>query len=187
MRQNNFSSALKIILRLLVIILVVAIAAGLRWHAVTQLPVDYDEDDYIRAAQQFTTLMRNGNWTGISRNQLSPEHPPLEKIAFGVSLLAAPDGTSHPRPSDHSFPDVHLPQNLLRPARITSAVFGTLEVFLLAIVNPLSGLLLGIHAFTIKYTSQVMLESLPALTSLACAMAYLALEKNAPPIKLTHG
>ena len=57
-------------------------------------------------------------------------------------------------------------------------MFGTLEVFLLALVNPLAGLLLGIHAFTIKYTSQVMLESLPALTSLACVMAYLRWKKR---------
>jgi ABC-type sugar transport system permease subunit len=178
MKKQNTSAILKVVLRFLVILLVVAIAAGLRWHAVTNLPVDYDEDDYIRAAQQFTSLIRNGDWKGFLETNYRPEHPPLEKIAFGVSLLASPEEALTPDQPTTAQPDAHLPKGLLLPARITSAVFGTLEVFLLALVNPLAGLFLGIHAFTIKYTSQVMLESLPALTSLACVMAYLRWKKR---------
>ena len=153
---------LNIILRLLAILLVVAIAAALRTRAVTKLPVDYDEDDYIRAAQQYTALIRSGDWSGFLETNYRFEHPPLEKIAFGVSLLSAPPEPLTPDRPTTASPDNYLPRDLLRPARTTSAVFGTLEVFLLALVNPLAGLLLGIHAFTIKYTSQVMLESLPA-------------------------
>ena len=179
MKKSLKSIHLNIILRLLAILLVVAIAAALRARAVTKLPVDYDEDDYIRAAQQYTALIRSGNWSGFLETNYRFEHPPLEKIAFGISLLSAPPQPLTPDRPTTASPDNYLPRDLLRPARTTSAVFGTLEVFLLALVNPLAGLLLGIHAFTIKYTSQVMLESLPALTSLACVMAYLRWKKRA--------
>jgi ABC-type sugar transport system permease subunit len=176
-KQRSFES-LHLLLHLMAILLVVAIAGGLRWHAVDKLPVDYDEDDYIRAAQQFTTLIRNGDWKDFLETNYRSEHPPLEKIAFGVSLLSAQQEPLTPDRPTTASPDKNLSRYLLHPARITSAVFGTLEVFLLALVNPIAGLLLGIHAFTIKYTSQVMLESLPALTSLASAMTYLRWKKR---------
>jgi ABC-type sugar transport system permease subunit len=178
MKRTKTSSKLNIVLRLPLVLLVVAVAAWLRWHAVVNLPVDYDEDDYIRAAQQYTALIRSGDWQGFLQTNYRFEHPPLGKIAFGVSLLSArPEPLTPDRPTT-ADPDSNLPRDLLRPARITSAVFGTLEVLLLGLVNPLAGLLLGVHAFTIKYTSQVMLESLPALTSLACVMAYMRWKKT---------
>jgi ABC-type sugar transport system permease subunit len=165
-------------LRILAVLLVVAVAAGARWHAVVNLPVDYDEDDYTRAAQQFTALIRSGNWNGFLETNYRPEHPPLEKIVFGISLLSTPEVALTPDRPTSAEPDKYLSRKLLRPERTISAVFGTLEVFLLALVNPLAGLFLGIHAFTIKYTSQVMIESLPSLTSLACILAYLRWKKS---------
>ena len=178
MKKPKKNARLEFVLRLLAILLVVAIAAGLRWHAVVNLPVDYDEDDYTRAAQQFTALIRSGNWKGFLETNYRPEHPPLEKIVFGVSLLSAPEETLTPDLPTDAKPDTALPGDLLRPARITSAVLGILEIFLLALVNPLAAFFLGIHAFTIKYTSQVMIESLPSLTSLACILAYLRWKKR---------
>ena len=65
-----------------------------------------------------------------------------------------------------------LPQPHLDYLRKTSAILGTLEVLALAILDPLAGFLLAIHTFTIKYTSQAMLEALPALTSLLAVIAY---------------
>ncbi len=53
MKRTKTTSKLIVVLRLSLILLVVAMAAWLRWHAVVNLPVDYDEDDYIRAAQQY--------------------------------------------------------------------------------------------------------------------------------------
>jgi hypothetical protein len=55
---------------------------------------------------------------------------------------------------------------------LTSAIFGTLEVGLLALINPLAAALLAIHTFTIKYTSQAMLERVPAFFSLLAVVAY---------------
>jgi ABC-type sugar transport system permease subunit len=178
MNISKFRTSLNLSLRLLMILSVVLIAAILRWHAVVKLPVDYDEDDYLRAAQQFTALIRSGDWGGFLQTNYRPEHPPLEKIVFGISLLSSPEEPLTPDRPTSAPPDADLPRDLLRPARTISAVFGTLEVCLLALVNPLAGLFLGLHAFTIKYTSQVMIESLPALTSLACVLAYLRWKKG---------
>jgi hypothetical protein len=70
-------------------------------------------------------------------------------------------------------PNQYLPRDLLHNARVTSAVFGTLTAAIVAFVNPIGGFLLAIHAFTTKYVSQVMLEALPAFTSLLSAIFYI--------------
>ncbi|MGA2489725.1 MAG: hypothetical protein ABSF99_06000 [Anaerolineales bacterium] len=143
-----------------------------------KLPVDYDEDDYLRAAQQYANLIRAGNWAGFLDTNYRQEHPPLEKILYGLSILSAPQEPLFPDRPTSAPPDASLPKDLLHPARTISAIFGTLEVAILALVNPLAGLLLGVHAFTIKYTSQVMLESLPALTSLVSVVSYIQWKKK---------
>lgn len=160
-------------IKLLLIIFVVIIALISRWRAITLLPVDYDEDDYLRAAQQYAALIRSGDWAGFTQINYRPEHPPLAKIIFGISILPAPEAALIPDRSSSADPDQTLPKNLLRDARTSSAVLGSLEVLLVALVNPLAGLFLAIHAFTIKYTSQVMLEAVPALTSLAAILCYI--------------
>ena len=53
-----------------------------------------------------------------------------------------------------------------------------MESVLLAIVNPLAGLFLAVHTFTIKYTSQVMLEALPAFTSLVTVFCYVRYKRK---------
>jgi ABC-type sugar transport system permease subunit len=55
---------------------------------------------------------------------------------------------------------------------MVGGIAGTMEVFFLALLNPLAGLFLAIHTWQIKYTSQVMLEAIPALTSLVAVLAY---------------
>lgn len=169
--MKNFPR-LKLFLYIVSILLVIGNAWTLRWHAVNRLPVDYDEDDYLRAAQQYAALLRASNWAGFLDTNYRPEHPPLEKIVYGLSILSAPREPLIPDRPTSAPPDKSLPRDLLHPARTTSAVLGTLEIAILAMVNPLAALFLGIHAFTIKYTSQVMLESLPALTSLISVVGY---------------
>jgi ABC-type sugar transport system permease subunit len=154
------------------ILLVIAIAWVLRLHAVDNLPIDYDEDDYLRAAQQFADLIHADRWVGFLDTNYRQEHPPLEKIVYALSILSAPQEPLIPDRPTSAPPNTALPVDLLHPARTTSAVLGTLEVAILAILNPLGGLFLGIHAFSIKYTSQVMLESLPALCSLVSVVTY---------------
>ena len=168
----------KTLVYLLAVILVVGAAGALRWRAVEMLPIDYDEDDYLRAAQQYAALFRSGDWAGFTQTNYRPEHPPLNKILFGAALLTVPEAPLILDQPTSASPAAYLPPLQLRADRITSAVLGTLEVALMAITNPLAGFLLAIHTFTIKYTSQVMLEGLPALTSLACALCYVQFKRQ---------
>jgi ABC-type sugar transport system permease subunit len=158
---------------MLAILLVVGIAAGLRWRAVNMLPVDFDEDDYLRAAQQYAGLISSGDWKGFTETNYRPEHPPLAKIIFGISILSLPEESLIPDQPTDANPNQYLPKDILHNARVASAIFGTIESLLLAIINPLAGLFLAIHTFTIKYTSQVMLEAFPAFTSLATVLCYV--------------
>lgn len=171
------SKSVSMPLRILAVIVVAAIAWSLRLRAVNLLPVDFDEDDYLRAAQEFTQLIRTKDWSGFQETNYRTEHPPLSKILFGVGLLATPEEPLIPDRPTSAEPDKFLPKELLRSARTVGAILGTVTAALLALVNPLGGALLAFHTFTIKYDSQVMLEALPAMTSLMVVMAYLQSKK----------
>ncbi len=164
--------------RILAVVLVIAVAWGLRWRAVNLLPPDYDEDDYLRAAQQYAALIRSGDWAGFLETNYRPEHPPLAKIVFGLGILPAPVSPLLPDLSTTASPSTDLPKAQMQDARTGAAIFGTLEVVFLALVNPLGGFFLAIHTFTIKYTSQIMLEALPAFLSLLSVLCYIRAKKN---------
>jgi len=169
---------LKLPFTILAVILIVLLAWALRWRAVTMLNVDYDEDDELRAAQQYVALIRAGDWKGFTETNYRYEHPPLAKIVFGFSLLSAPEAPLLPDRPTTAPPDQSLPKEQLRAARTSGAVLGTLTVALLALLNPLAGLFLAVHGMTIKYVDQVMLEALPAFTSLAMVLAYIQSKKQ---------
>lgn len=160
------------ILRILIVISVVVLAWMLRARAVDLLPIDYDEDDYLRAAQQMAVAIRAGEWGELTEINYRSEHPPLAKLAYGLAIAGLPPADEIPDRPTTAGPADSLPQPHLDTARRISAFFGTLEVLLLALINPLAALFLGIHTWTIKYSSQVMLEALPAFTSAAAVVAY---------------
>ncbi|GAG35009.1 unnamed protein product, partial [marine sediment metagenome] len=91
---------------------------------------------------------------------------------YGMVLSRLPQLPEITQKPTSAPPAASLPQPHLDYLRKTSAILGTLEVLALAILDPLAGFFLAIHTFTIKYTSQAMLEALPALTSLLAVMAY---------------
>ena len=162
----------KVLQRMVIILGIVLLAWGLRMRAVVLLPVDYDEDDYLRAAQLYAKIIRNRTWQQLPDVTFNSEHPPLAKLTFGAALASLPPAPEIPEhsvtdPAASSLPRLHLTR-----ARTVSAIFGTLEVLLLVLLNPLAGLLLASHTFTIKYTSYVMLEALPAFTSAVAVVAY---------------
>lgn len=161
------------IARILLILLAVVLALGLRLRAVNMLPIDYDEDDYLRAGQQFAQAIQAGDWRAFTELNYRTEHPPLSKIAYGAAITPLKPAPEIPDLPTTAQPSRSLPQPHLLFARLTAALFGTLTVFALALVDPLAGILLAIHTWTIKYSSQVMLEALPSLTSLLCALAYV--------------
>jgi ABC-type sugar transport system permease subunit len=173
----NKKNTLPLIILVVAVLTVTGIAGFLRWHALTTLNVDYDEDDYLRAAQEYAQLIRKGDWAGFMDTNYRPEHPPLAKIIYGLSILPAEEYPLIPDAATTAEPNRALPLPLLRNGRIISSTFGVITSGLLAIVNPLAGLMLAIHSFTIKYTSQVMLESLPALTSFLMVLCYTRWKK----------
>lgn len=169
---------IQIPLRILAIAAVLLIAWTLRANAIQKLSIDYDEDDYMRAGQEYAHLIRTSNWSGFLEANYRPEHPPLAKIVIGLSLLSAPEKELTPDAATTAEPNKSLPRDLVKPARTTNAILGWVTVALLAIINPLAGLALATHTFTIKYVSQIMLEALPALTSFLMALAYLQFKKK---------
>jgi ABC-type sugar transport system permease subunit len=107
---------------------------------------------------------------------------------FGVSILPQAEEPLIPDRSTTASPDQNLPAEQLHNARMVSGILGTLESLFLAAVNPLAGLFLAVHSFTVKYTSQVMLEALPAFTSLICVLCYIQYKRKndnlAMPVRL---
>ncbi len=165
-------------LRIIAILSIIVIAWIVRAHAVDTLPFDYDEDDYLRAAQEYTHLIRTSDWHGFQETNYRPEHPPLAKILMGLSLLSSPEEELTPDAPTTAQPNQNLPEQLVNNTRTLNTIFGVLTVALLAILDPIAGLSLALHSFTIKYVSQVMLEAFPALTSLVTAFAYLQYKKQ---------
>ena len=161
------------IFSILTICAVMVLAGFLRSRAIERLPIDYDEDDYLRAAQLIAAEIRDGHWAGLQETNYRAEHPPLAKIAYGLAISSLESASLIPDRPTSASPAPHLPEPHFQAARKTSVLFGTLEVLALAILNPLAGLFLGIHTFTIKYQSQIMLEGLPSLTSALAVICYL--------------
>jgi len=60
------SSYRAILMRTLLVLFFTAIALTLRWRAVQMLPVDYDEDDYLRAGQEFAQKIGLVFWKQIT-------------------------------------------------------------------------------------------------------------------------
>ncbi len=175
---SKMNKSIKLFLYIIAVIGVIALAWVIRWHALTTLNVDYDEDDYLRAGQEYAQLMRARDWRGFQDANYRPEHPPLAKILVGISIVHLPETILiSDRPSTAS-PNVYLPRNQLKNGRIANAIFGTLTAGLLAVVDPVAGIMLAIHSFTVKYVSQIMLEALPAFFSLGCVLLYLRYQKK---------
>lgn len=144
----------------------------LRVEAAAKLPIDYDEDDYLLAGQHYASAISSGNLKEIESYSYNLEHPPLFKLIYGLVFAQFPKTAEIPELPSSAPPVSKLTQPIFIAGRLTSVVFGTLEVLAVAILNPLGGFFLAIHTFTIKYTSQLYLEAFPALTSLVSVMAY---------------
>jgi len=162
-----------LVVRILAVVAIGGLAFGLRWRALERLPIDYEEPWCFEAADGLSEVLRSGAPGRLTETNPTPEHPQLAKLLLAAAMLPAAE--SPPSPSRGTvFPGrPGLPEERLLAARRSSAVLGTLEVLLLAWLHPLAGLLLAIHTYTVKFTSQAQLEALPAFTSLATVVAYL--------------
>ncbi|NLS79377.1 MAG: ABC transporter permease subunit [Chloroflexi bacterium] len=158
-------------LRIAAALAVAALAAILRLRAVALLPIDYDEDDYLRGGLEYAAAIQRGDWAALTQLNYRPEHPALHKLAYGLALAPFPPATVPDRPTT-AAPAPSLPQPHLYVARLVSAFFGTLQVLVLALISPVAGLFLAISTWAVKYTSQAMLEGIPSFTSLLVVACY---------------
>jgi hypothetical protein len=160
------------LLKALIILAILLVAGLARFRAVALLPIDFDEDDYLRAAQLYAAIIKTGSWQDLPTVEFNREHPSLGKLLYGVALAGLPPASLIPERKLTEPAAESLPQPQLNVARAIAAVLGALQVLLLACLDPLAGLFLALHTFTIKYTSLAILEALPALTSAIAIMSY---------------
>ena len=135
-----------------IILLVVVMGLLLRLWTAWQLPVDFDEPIYLEDGFNYAQLIQAGDINGIIDYSGTSEHPPLEKLIYGLTILALGKG-------------VNWDQALFL-SRLVSVVFGSLAVLILALMDPLAGGLLAVQTLAVKYTSQAYLEALPLFTGL---------------------
>lgn len=134
------------------LILIVLMSALLHAWTVWQLPVDFDEPVYLSAGADYADLIRSGDLRGVVNYEENREHPALVKLLYSTPYLL--------------FPDLEDPMIYLYLARVISAIFGVLAVWVLTEMNLWAGLFFALHSMTLKYTSQAYLEALPMFAML---------------------
>ena len=150
---------------------ITAIALATRLLAVDMLGTDFDEDDYLRAGPAVRDRPPAGrpvasSWTRTTgpSTRRSPRSP------SGSCSPRSRPRTRSPTDPRRAGPADDLPEPHLTDARTFEAVVGALTAGLLALVSPIGGLWLAIHTWSIKYTSQVMLEAVPAFFALLAVL-----------------
>lgn len=163
--------------RLSYVAVIVLLAAALRLFAVVNLPPDFDEPIYLRAGQRYALALRAGDLGRLVNDTYHTEHPGLVKFAYAAALLMVPPAPELPveQPLPEAMAEMFAEQTaeIAYTARLTSAIFGIANVLLVAAANPLAGLFVAIHSYTVKYTAQIYLEALPMLASTITVLAYI--------------
>lgn len=143
----------------LAIIGVVLLAFILRSWAAWQLPVDFDEPVYLEGAYDYAELLRIGDWQGVIDYSQVSEHPPLTRLLYALPILLSDEALSW--------------ESALFASRMVSAIFGTLGVAVVALIDPLAGLLLAVQTLAVKYTSQAYLEAVALFMALVALFSML--------------
>ncbi len=151
--------------------LLTALALVLHGQA-ARLPVDFDEDDYMRAGQIFADEIRTGNPGILLENNYRIEHPQFVKILIATVMLGMEPIQGIPELPVTANPYELMHRPTLAAVRRMESAFGVLSVTTLALVSPVAALLLATSTWVIKYTSQVMLEAVPLLFSLLGVALY---------------
>lgn len=160
-----------------VILFIISLAFVLRFYAASTLPIDYDESAYYTAANIYATAIHNGSFEDIINNDYNYEHPILSKLLYGIVISPLPlnepftgEGGEYIR-FQRPLEKAHDPAKVFL-LRLVSAFWGTLEVAVLAIISPIAAFWLAINSITIKYTSVIYLEALPAFLSLSAVVLF---------------
>jgi hypothetical protein len=148
-------------------------ALSLLLHAqAARLPVDFDEDDYMRAGQILADEIRTGNPAILLEDNYRIEHPQFVKILIASVMLGMEPIQRIPELPVTANPYELMHRPTLAAVRRMEVAFGVLAVTALALVSPVAGVILATSTWVIKYTSQVMLESVPLLFSLLGVALY---------------
>jgi sugar lactone lactonase YvrE len=171
--------------RRFLIIAIALVALLQRSCAAQRLPVDADEPVYAWAASYYAGLMARGEWEAIPQYTYNIEHPVFNKLLYaaGLRLIGYEGMTEQPiePPSGEviaSWGDEPAALGVFLIDRYVAVFFGTLQVLVAAAVNPLAGALLAIHTMTIKYTSEIYLEAVPAFAITLSILAYDRAERR---------
>lgn len=166
--------------KLILAVIIGLVGLGIRLDASSRLTIDADEDTYINNALHYADSIRNGNWKQIYKYDQNVQHPVLNKLAYSVALLGVDPAVGlKDKDMVRKIPASQTEGALwVLTARRMAAFLGGASVFLLAWINPIAGLFLAFHSAHIRFTSEIYLESLPALTSLAAMMAYIPWRKS---------
>ncbi len=140
--------------------LIVLLSILLHAWSVWLLPVDFDEPVYLQVGADYAKSLKSGDISGLVNYQGNLEHPSFVKLLYSLPYLL-----TDVRPGSQT--DLYI-------ARSISALFGVLAVLLVAIIDPLAGLLYALHGMSLKYTSQAYLEAVPMFT---CFLSILAFKK----------
>jgi hypothetical protein len=161
--------------KFLAVLIVAAIAIGLRFYAANTLYIDYDEPVYLNNALEYTNFIREGHFNWLIMDNTHYEHPAFYKIVYGVALLVRPQVFHISKSDFDSGAAIQTAEAryLGIVDRYVSVLFSSATVVVLAILNPLAGLALAIDTLAVKYGASIYLESLPMLTNLLAALAYL--------------
>ncbi|GAP16094.1 hypothetical protein LARV_03890 [Longilinea arvoryzae] len=153
--------------RCLLIAAIILTALVLRAYAAATLPIDYDEPVYYTAARFYANLIQNDRLAEIPRIAFNYEHPVLAKLVYGAVLSFFPSDGHYWGDVWQFFSNntpitaaVH-PEKVFA-LRMVSVLFGALETGVLTLISPLAGLILAVDSMSIKYTSVIYLEALPA-------------------------
>ena len=165
--------------RVLIAAVVAFLALAARVHLANSGRIEYDEKDYARAAVQYATHIKSGDLGFIIQDDYNYEHPPLYKLIYSLALLPFDVQrpfilSTHPPVQKNSY------FREVVAMRWVSVGFGSLTVFLLALVNPWAGMFLAVHTYAIKYTSVIYLEALPSFAVLVSFMAFSVFLKRGP-------
>jgi len=170
--------------RLVLVAAIVLIALLLRLQAAFLLPVDFDEPTYLRVAVKYAAALQAGDVWQVAWLDDNLEHPALVKLLYGLELAAFMPAIPVEEKGGIGA-DVES-EIALQLARGLSVVFGTGQVLLLALLNPLAGVALAVHTLTIKYTSQAYLEAVPGFLALLAVVAFERYRTSAP-VPHRHG
>lgn len=156
--------------KLIVIILFLISAGILRAIESHNIRGEWDEDDYMIPAAEFRRTLEDQNWDGITNINQNREHPVLVKFLYGLTIDT--EELEEFPTTIQRFERHRIPEDSLQRARWQSVLAGTATVGLLAIVNPLAGILLSLNSIHLHFTSVAYLDAVPVLMTLLMALFY---------------